>query len=376
MKKQLTYVALTSLLVLSSNVIHAVTPGGMVAVYDDWQNVLADGFDRIDFPITITDEPGNNGYTFWANQFNIKEGDPGYFGLQQRGGKQKYLNFSIWQASGWQAGYPANCRYFDHEGSGVQCDLPYAWQEGVKYTLSIERLTNNLVSAKAKNHKTGDVIEIARITLPSAWKGFDGSLHFIENFYQSGAGYPSCSSTPSTSVVFHKSVANSGISPEEVSSENYGDCASIANSYCVADKNCVGLIKTTARSRIRLKNGTNATKCISQKNGSSRTTINTCASSGNNLTYQRYNTGLDSLVRYNANPANCLIVDSAAANTVKLSVCDKTDSKQVLLPMPNTGAIYNLGTEKCLEATNGAAAGSAVKALACSGKSNQKWTVR
>lgn len=128
------------LLFLFSQSSHAVVAGGIVSVQHSWP--ANSEFNKLSFFQQISNDGGTSSRYYWANQFQFKQGDGGYIGLQNRGSKVHAFNYSIWKAKGWKSG---ECSYFDHEGSGVQCQIVVPWKTGHQYKLDVSK-NGNLVT--------------------------------------------------------------------------------------------------------------------------------------------------------------------------------------------------------------------------------------
>jgi hypothetical protein len=67
----------------------------------------------------------------------------GYYGLQPDGNLPdgrtgvRQARFSMWDANGFQAASGTSCRYFSHEGSGVECARPYNYATNVMYAFRV-----------------------------------------------------------------------------------------------------------------------------------------------------------------------------------------------------------------------------------------------
>src|SRR5262245_28935754 len=193
-----------------ANPAHAVVAGGMVSTDRTWPET-ANGYNDMTWPLQIIKEPGFNGRTFWAHQYWFKDGQGGYLGLQARNGNDKYVNFSIWEATGWVDGPASHCRPFDHEGSGVQCDIPYPWRAGVKYEQRLVRTGAGQWTAFIKDLSSGVETRIATIGVPPAWGGLQArSSQFLEDFAQGGDQHQSCSDVPATTAVYYQPKVNNG----------------------------------------------------------------------------------------------------------------------------------------------------------------------
>lgn len=152
--------------------------GGLSVIVHRWPRYS----DSYTFPTIISVDGGFGANFFWAHQFFLQNGDGGYFGLQNRGDyKVRAINFSIWQATGWINGLKSNCRFFSHEGSGVQCDVIYNWDLDTKYHLQITKMGNQ-VSAYFIQPSSGQHMLVATIIIPKKWGNFINSITFTEEY--------------------------------------------------------------------------------------------------------------------------------------------------------------------------------------------------
>jgi hypothetical protein len=196
------------------------------------------GYSNIKTTITVTEEPGNGGNTFWASQWGYAHsGEGGYIGLQQRSGTAKYLNFSIWGASSWQELGPGSyCRYFSHEGLGVQCDIPYGWTTGVTYQMMVERTAAMSWRASITDLHSDSTTPVAIINLPDDRGGISSLGQWVENF---SPELPSCEAVPPAVATFGRPTANHNtVASVSSSYGTYGNCAHIAHATCTTDQVC------------------------------------------------------------------------------------------------------------------------------------------
>ncbi|MEO7016588.1 MAG: invasin domain 3-containing protein [Leifsonia sp.] len=197
-----------------------------------------DGYADIQATITVTREPGDGGNTFWANQwYYARGGESGYIGLQQRSGTAKFVNFSIWGASSWEELAPGSyCRYFSHEGLGVQCDMPFAWKTGVTYQMTVERTAPMSWRASITDTQSEITTPLAIINVPDDRGGISSLGQWVENF---SPELPSCEAVPPAVATFGMPTANGGtVAPVSSSSKTYGNCAHIARAVCTIDQIC------------------------------------------------------------------------------------------------------------------------------------------
>ena len=365
--KQLLYVNIFALFFISQSYA-AIVAGGMVSTAHHWDTVPSNGFNSIEVPVLVSDEPRNSGYTFWINQFFFKNGDGGNIGFQQRADREKYLNFSIWKTSGWKTGYPAYCRSFSHEGSGVQCDIPYEWKEGEKYVLKITKNADDTASAYVTDIKQKRTQEIARISLPREWGGLISMSSAVETFYQT-PGYQSCASVPATTSVTYLAVANQTIKAKSQTTSTYGNCAQVAQSYCSNDGICIATINHknyTNQAAFNIKN-TASGYCADSLNGGNVMGLYPCSINNGN---QKLSTDPSHRL-YLTNRDACLTVNSS--NTVAVDRCNN-DSTQRWLYLPNTKQFMNAKSNLCMDAAEGGKMLANVQVYSCLSNNYQQWT--
>ncbi|MBX9403398.1 ricin-type beta-trefoil lectin domain protein [Lysobacter sp. BMK333-48F3] len=346
----------------------AIVAGGMVAIDRTWP-ATASGYADRDIYLAVTQEPGNSGYTYWAHQFYFKNGDGGYIGLQQRAGSEKALNFSIWKATGWTAEPDAQCGYFDHEGSGVQCWIPYAWAQGRKYKLRLVNESQARWAAYVTDTASGASRKVATIQVPTAWGGLnETTVEFLENYAQGSDQYASCAQVPATSAVFFRPAsANGSVAPTSSTSKNYGNCAAIARSACTDQQDCIAADNkygTLGSPKVLLN--TYSGLCLDTLAGGNRAGLWSCASNNANQSMER-DDGFRLLMR---NRSQCL--QAAGNGEVGLAACDNT-SAQRWMPMPGSDGLYNVGSGTCLDPLDNAAQGAYLRVYDCLGNGYQRW---
>lgn len=220
----------------------AVVVGGIVSTDARWPEA-AGGYDRLSFYDQVNHDGGSRSNYFWANQFWFVGGDGGYIGLQNRSG-QRWLNFSIWLASGWDPASRASCGHFSHEGSGVQCQIKWNWKTGHKYRLDIVRASNR-VSGVVTDLMSGESITVATILIPTAWSGLKNrSVSFVEEYSQGSNQLASCSVIGAQSSVFYLPVANGHLPATLQTTQTYGNCndRNIAHAACDAGGKCITIV--------------------------------------------------------------------------------------------------------------------------------------
>lgn len=238
---------LASILVLSGTLLfpslaNAVVAGGMIAIDQQWPS--SSSFNKVSFFQQINDDGGNKSRYYWANQFYFKNGDGGYIGLQNRSSGVYAFNYSIWKAESWAPPTPSeqgHCRYFDHEGSGVQCDVVIPWKTGHLYQLDIIK-ENNKVKGVITNLMDGSKTNIATIVIPNTWGGIYASVGFVEEFSQGDNQLPSCSHIGAQTSIFRNPIGNDSVVAKQ-STRTYGNCKNeyITHAACNDDQ-CINTV--------------------------------------------------------------------------------------------------------------------------------------
>ncbi|WP_375623327.1 MULTISPECIES: DUF3472 domain-containing protein [unclassified Bartonella] len=175
-------------------------------------------FNKFSFFQQISSDGGDGSHYYWANQFYFKSGDIGYIGLQNRRGVH-FFNYSIWKAVGWKSG---QCRYFDHEGSGVQCDIEVPWKTGHQYKLDVSK-DGNLVTGIITDLMDGTKTIVGVIEVPNTFGSFYNSLGFVEEYSQGGEQLSSCFVMGMQSSIFRSPVGDNKVKAEQ-STYTYGNC--------------------------------------------------------------------------------------------------------------------------------------------------------
>jgi len=211
-----------------------ITPGGMADAWYSWPVVSGSGFYNFDILLTIDVDPGIQSYYYWAHQFNFRNGDIGYMGLQTNGIIQgswvgKMAIFSIWNALGAEPGPGASCEQFSGEGEGWSCRIKYNWVEGRTYRLRIWEFP----SENSERDKwwgawvidtfTGQETFIGKIKVPSSWQMLDSSSCIFVEYY---GQVNDCDSIPYAEARFEEPTANNGsISPQGLDIEIGTTCS-------------------------------------------------------------------------------------------------------------------------------------------------------
>lgn len=356
--------AVLLLCLLTSNA-YAVVAGGMVAVDRQWPSSDV-GFLDVEFAITIAQEPGRDGFTFWADQFWFKGGDGAYIGLQQRDGRNKALNFSIWKATGWVPEKGANCAFFDHENSGVQCWIDYGWKPRTKYRIQVVAEELGHWTAYITDTDSGKRRKVATIQVPSTWGGIYDSSSFVEDYAQGGDERGSCAEVPATSAVFHQPQAENGtVLPTSSNARIYGVCATIARASCTLEQECIASANVYGnlgdpKSLLHEASG----QCLEARAGAGAAGLDHCTASSAQL-FER-----DDHFRMSMQAQNqCLQVGEDGS--VQAGDCVES-SMQRWIPVADSNALYHVGSGLCLAPVKSDKAAS-VRLQTCDGKRLQRW---
>lgn len=196
---------------------NAVVAGGIVSVNHSWPN--NSGFNKLTFFQQISNDGGVNSRYYWANQFYFKQGDGGYIGLQNRGSNTHAFNYSIWGAKGWKGN---NCSYFDHEGSGVQCQVVVPWKEGHQYKLDVMK-NSSLVTGVVTDLMDGTKTTVGVIEVPETFGKLNASSGFVEEYSQGNGQLSSCYVMGTQSSIFLNPIGDDSIKAKQ-SSYSYGNC--------------------------------------------------------------------------------------------------------------------------------------------------------
>lgn len=210
-------ILLIPLLLLTSPSSHAVVAGGILSIQHAWP--ANSEFDKLHFFQQVNSDGGTQSRYYWANQFHFKQGDGGYIGLQNRGNNTHAFNYSIWQATGWKSG---NCSFFDHENSGVQCQVVVPWETGRQYRLDVSK-TRNLVTGTVTDLMDGTSTTIAVIEVPDTFGKLYSSSSFVEEYSQGNEQLSSCYVMGSQSSIFRNPIGDDKTEAKQ-SSYTYGAC--------------------------------------------------------------------------------------------------------------------------------------------------------
>ncbi|MBS3788574.1 DUF3472 domain-containing protein [Candidatus Bipolaricaulota bacterium] len=212
------------------------TPGGLAYVNYDWPccptyyNGTQVGFYNFDVFLTIEEAPPASSHYFWAHQFDFKNGEGGYLGLQTRGmikgeATGKVAIASIWHALDAKPGPNGSCEQFTHEGYGWSCRLRYDWKEGRSYRLRLWELQgaehpnqDEWWVTAIKDTVTGDETTIGKFKVPAEWKWLHWSISWVEYY----GTVEDCESIPYAKARFSRPSADAGdFTPEQT--PQYGD---------------------------------------------------------------------------------------------------------------------------------------------------------
>lgn len=186
----------------------ALRPTG---TYTDWRwPPTTTGYPSFEWTLVPETDPTPDGY-FWSHQFGLVGGDGGYVGLQTMGAdpKGKIAIFSIWEAE--SATGPAVAGPFSGEGSGYTARIPFRWEPGSAYRLTLSTTGDGTWSAWAADAATGDDQLIGRIRVPSTCGGLkDFSIMWTERY---AGPLSKCSDLRLSSVRFLTPSATGGTSP-------------------------------------------------------------------------------------------------------------------------------------------------------------------
>lgn len=349
---------------------HALIAGGMVS-NSYTVPAVAGGYATLSADVRVTREPGADGNTFWSTQFFYGDGTGGYIGMQQNDGSRKLVIFSIWNASGWPSAYNANCSNFGGEGVGVSCKMAYPWVQGKKYRFSLRKTASDAFSETWAGEVTdvaaGTTQTIGQIQQGVKSTGLTGLSQFVENFTQGAQQYASCSQVPAAVAIF--SEARLGGTAMQVSgTQTYGNCASIARTYCTPDNRCTAFVNTPAVSgSYRLRNSVNAL-CADTLGGAAGLGLWSCAAGNANQTLATTAAGQLSL------PLRNLCLQGGASGAQVMAVACSTSSSQTWVPYGSAGTLFNVGAETCMDAAGGAVSGAKVQGYACTDSQYQRWT--
>ena len=214
----------------------AVVAGGMASIARDYV-AQPGGYLDLQTRITIEREPGFNGRTYWAHQWKFVGPEGGYIGLQQRNGDAKALNFSIWGATGWEAEAGTTCGFFGHEGSGVQCSMPFRWAQGTPYQLRVQAIAQDRWRASVTDTVTGQTRLVATIHAAAGSMGIKNLAEWVEDFAQGNEQHERCEDVPTTKATFDVPRLEGRI-PLRSRPRTYGNCAHIAKVACTAAQRC------------------------------------------------------------------------------------------------------------------------------------------
>jgi len=347
---------------------YAVVAGGMATIHRTWPPAT-NGYNDMEFTITITKEPGYDGRTYWAHQWGfsgVNEG--GYVGLQSRSGNEKALNFSIWAATGWQNSTGATCNHFSHEGSGVQCSINYPWKEGRTYKIKVAKTGTNGWTATIIDMQTNESRTVATILVPANYGGLKSLSEWVENFAQGNTQLPSCSAVPEAIAVYGMPTANGGaVKPSGSSTYTYGNCASIAKSVCTTEQVCTLSANPSAPlAQQKLKNEASG-YCLDMLGGTSVAGLYTCYDGGN--ANQQFSQ--DDSYRLHLSKTSALCLTVSGNDAVATAACNNSANQQ-WLKVERTQALFNAGSARCMDPFNNER-GLPIRTYPCLDNGLQRW---
>lgn len=269
-------------------------------------------------------------------------------------------------ALGWQAAQGTYCRFFTHEGSGVQCDVEYQWEEGVTYKLRINNSANNAWTATIHDTKRNQTRTIATINVPPNYSGVYRLAEWVENFAQGSEQHPSCDVVPKAIAVFGTPTVNNSIPPTKSITYTYGNCQRIARSVCSTEQICTLSVNPEPPTiRKQLRNAAHGF-CLDLLGGGTVAGLWECSPNNN----QVFSQDAAYHLRQTSNPTQCL--SSGINNSVITTACDNS-ARQQWLRVNRTSAYFNAGTGKCLHALNNGQQNSLTNVFQCNETNTQRW---
>ncbi|WP_317993749.1 DUF3472 domain-containing protein [Bartonella gliris] len=232
-------IVLGSLFCLISLPSYAIVAGGIVSIQHTWP--AHSEFNKLTFFQQINQDGGAHSRYYWANMFYFNNGSgygSGYIGLQNRGHGVHAFNYSIWEAKGWKSGH---CGFFNHEGSGVQCQIEIPWKIGHQYQLDVIK-KGNLVTGIVTDLMNGAKTTVGVIEVPSTFGKFYASSGFVEEYSQGNEQPSSCFMLGPQSSTFSKPIGDDRIKAKQ-STYSYGNCnkPSVVQTTCNDDV-CINAI--------------------------------------------------------------------------------------------------------------------------------------
>lgn len=341
-----------------------VVAGGMASI-DRSFPAQPGGYLNLETTVTIVREPGFNGRTYWAHQWDFVGPQGGYVGLQQRSGTQKAINFSIWGATGWDAGN-ASCAFFDHEGDGVQCSAAFDWQEGLTYRIRVESRVPGRWTASITPVGSGERTVVATIHVPPDRAGIKGLSEWFEDFAQGSEQHERCEDVPRTIAVYGVPTME-GRPPSRSRARTYGNCARIARAICSAEQVCTLSGNPEPRAdKPRSLRHVDSRLCLGLAPDGIATNLQACGQAGNQQLlgdggYQLHLSGQSD---------RCL----AAGADGRLEADDCFNSaRQQWIPIGTSAAWFNPGSGRCLDSGDDALPGSAIRVQTCTRNTAQQW---
>jgi len=171
----------------------------------------ADGLDAVRVTISprTYQEPHGKNFVYWAFDSVFAHGETYYVGLQPNGEYGKTALFSIFGPG--TSSKSSSCKQGADYGAGTSCHIPYDWQTGRAYQLTVQLVAAgngtttwegavNDVSSGARN-------VIGAVTVGSA-RGYlaPWGLTFVEYFHH----IDSCAQQPYSEVLFFRPVGYRG----------------------------------------------------------------------------------------------------------------------------------------------------------------------
>ena len=168
------------------------------------------GYSSFEHALVVEVDPGPDSAYFWAHQFALIGGGPGYLGLQTKGRTNGTLGkvaiFSIWDAV---AAKGKQASRFSGEGEGWSCGLGYPWEVGRPYRLRVWSPERSWWVASVVDEVTAVETEIGWIQVPHGWQRLDGRSIMWTEWY--GGPLARCDDIPHSSVVFRTPTAEDGM---------------------------------------------------------------------------------------------------------------------------------------------------------------------
>lgn len=337
--------------------------------------------ESLESTVTITDEPGQSGFTEWGTSFwNVPvwgTGAPsGNVVFQQRAGTNKEIAFTYTNGNSVRSLNPQAICSTDMNPDGsstAACHLPFSWQEGVTYRATIS-------PAHADGHDwwrlditdtvTGDNTPVALVTSESTSNQIYYTSQWVNNTAQ-GYDIPTCAGIPRSTAVFGQQTnIEHSIRPNVVDSFVLAPCAASGRVICSGAENaCTAAINPAAPERgFQLLNHlTNL--CLETPYDDQQSVISPCHSTTNHHLNADETWRFEFAVRQEQ---HCLSASPHAPYAVSGSVCNDSAAQQWLY-VPRLRTFFNPGSERCL-APEAQQLYSPVVTRVCTGDLLQTWT--